>query len=70
MFDFLDDYGIESDLAMITIPVWLAMCVGMFWVFSFWANKGLDISWTMRIIIWIIQLPLTYVILLIYRNKE
>ena len=70
MFEFLDDLGVESELAIIVFPVWLLMCAGMYWVFGFWANRGLDISWTMRIIIWIIQLPLTYVILLYYRNKE
>ncbi|KKK53347.1 hypothetical protein LCGC14_3095720 [marine sediment metagenome] len=70
MFEFLDDLGIESELVMITLPVWALICAGMLWVFGSWSNRGLDLTWTMRIIILIIQLPLTYVILMYYRNKD
>ncbi len=70
MFEFLEDWGVELELAMFAIPAWLVFCGLGYVVFNYWANNGLILSWATRIILWIVQLPLTYFIFKWIRDRD
>ncbi len=60
----------EFENAIPTLIIGLISIGFMFWVFNFWAGKGFDVSWGTRIVVFIVMIPLSYVIINHFANKD
>lgn len=53
-----------------TAITYVAVTIMMWFVFNYWESSEMPLGWIKRIMFQIILLPLTYVIINFYKNKE